>query len=97
MARHTISCSDQDHLSRRNQPGWAAELGHVDLPDGVTPTHQTKGYLCGACGRASSARPRKRQIPANRQLAVLARSLHALLAGGQPSQEDQDLIRELAS
>src|SRR5437899_1970400 len=96
MARFSIRCEDSAHQNRRALPGWSPEPGFVDLPDGVVPTHQLKGYLCDACGRERRAQA-SRATPRTNANVTIASVLADLLAGRGVSDEKRAQILELAS
>ena len=96
MSRHVLRCSAPDHESHKGKPGWSDKLGEVELPGDVAPTVHVQGYLCGACGEAVRAKPRKRAMPAAAQLALLTRAVHALSQGQPLAAEDQALLSDLS-
>lgn len=57
-----VVCSDPNHASRQNQPGWQTILGTTDLP--ASPA----GVLCDACAAAARAQ----QAQTDAVLAALA-------------------------
>lgn len=49
MALHKILCANLKHDQRKSSTGWVAQMGEVELADGVDPVAAVGDYICEAC------------------------------------------------